>query len=168
MGPPIHVPFVAGLLDPDTFTAVAASGYPARFLAIDANDPGAYGRLVRRLWSVGRGLIICEHDVVPTRAQLTAIRECGHDWCSYSYDSDLYPDGPYFGLVKFSAAVMATHPRAAEVALHRGSGKELEVAWWEVDSCMARDLQIRGVPWFRHTPPVHHAHKGPASGVPVT
>jgi hypothetical protein len=164
----VYVPFVAGRLHPGTWAAVAGSGLPAQFWAIDPADTGAYGRLVRRLWVKGADMVICEHDVVPTRDQLTAIADCGHGWCSYGYDSDLYPDGPYFGLVRFSGQVMRAHPRAAEVALHTGNSKQYEVGWWEVDAMMARDLKIRGVAWFQHRPPVHHAHNGPASEAPVT
>jgi hypothetical protein len=162
--PTVYVPFVAGMLHPATYATVTAARLPAQFWALDRSDEGAYGRLIRRLWAKGDTFIICEHDVVPSAEQLHTIAACGHDWCSYGYDSDLYPDGPYFGLCKFSARVLAAHPRAAEVALHRGPGKEAEVGWWECDSCLARDLFIRGVEWSRHAPPVHHAHRGPASG----
>lgn len=155
---------MAGLLNEATWAAVLQAGGAAQFLALDPDDVGAYGRLVRRLWAKGEDMIICEHDVVPTRAQISALRQCDHGWCSYGYDSDLYPEGPYFGLVKFSSRVMHAHPRAAEVALHRGSGKEIEVEWWQVDSALARDLKIRGVPWHQHHPPVHHAHVGSPSG----
>jgi hypothetical protein len=160
----VYVPFVPGRLHEETWRAVIGAGGPAQFLALDPDDDGGYGRLIRRLWAKGDSFIVCEHDVVPTRAQLATLQGCGHDWCSFPYDSDLYPDGPYFGLVRFSSRVMRDHPRAAHVALHRGSGKELEVGWWEVDSCMARDLHIRGVRWHRHTPAVQHAHDGPPSG----
>lgn len=160
----VYVPFVHGWLDIETWRAVAASGYPAQFLALDRADDGAYGRLLRRLWARGDTFVICEHDVVPTLEQLATLQDCGHGWCSYGYDTALYPDGPYFGLVKFSAAVLAAHPLAAHVALHTGSGKELEVGWWECDSCLARDLQIRGVEWHRHLPPVIHRHQGAPSG----
>lgn len=164
----VYVPFVDGMLHPDTAKAVLGSGLPAQILALDRADVGAYGRLIRRLWAKGEGMVICEQDVIPTRHQLHALQDCGHDWCSFAYDSDLYPDGPYFGLCRFSSRVMREHPRAAEVALHRGSGKEIEVSWWECDSCLARDLFIRGVKWERHLPPVYHAHHGPPSGVVVS
>ena len=160
----IIVPFVHGHLHPDTLKAVQYSGYWCRFCDLDPNDAGAYGRLVRQLWRSQVSVIICEHDVVPTQEQLNTLQACDHDWCSYSYDGDLYPGGPMFGLVRLSGRLMADHPHAAEVALVIGKRRDTEAEWWRVDALMARDLQIRGVPWFEHSPAVHHCHVGPPSG----
>jgi hypothetical protein len=152
------------MLNQGTCRAVQQSSYWTRFVDLDPNDPGAYGRLIRQLWRSRTTVIICEHDVVPTPAQLYRIASCGHDWCSYSYDDGLYPDGPMFGLVRFSGAIMAAHPHAADVALVIGKRRDIEAEWWRVDALMARDLKIRGVPWTQHEPAVHHAHVGPPSG----
>jgi hypothetical protein len=118
------------------------------------------------LWARAETFIICEHDVIPTPEQLTEITGCGHGWCSYGYDDDLYPRGPMFGLVRFGRDVMVDHPAAAEVALVIGKRRDTEAEWWRVDSLVARDLMIRGVEWFEHTPTVHHVHAGPPSGPP--
>jgi hypothetical protein len=160
------VPFVDGMLDQDTCRTVTHSGYWYRLCRLKIGDDGAYGRLVRQLWAYGDTFIICEQDVVPTVDQLEAIVDCDHDWCSYSYDDGLYPDGPMFGLVKFSSRVLAKHPMAAEVALVVGKRRDQEAEWWRVDALIARDLKIRGVPWFMHEPAVHHVHRGPPSGPP--
>lgn len=160
----IIVPYVHGHLAQETMVAVRSSGYYSRFVDLDPLDLGAYGRLVRQLWRSRSTVIICEHDVVPTREQLTTLHECEHDWCSYSYDGDLYPGGPMFGLVRLSGRMMTEHPHAAEVALITGKRKDLEAVWWQVDALMARDLKIRGVAWHEHSPAVHHAHVGPPSG----
>lgn len=169
MGQPVGrttvvVPFVHGMLNEDTCRTVAYSGYWHRFCDLDPLDEGAYGRLVRDLWGRQTSFVICEQDVIPTVDQLETIVECGHDWCSYSYDDGMYPDGPMFGLVKFSGRVMREHPHAAEVALVIGKRRDTEAEWWRVDALMARDLKIRGVPWFMHEPAVHHVHRGPPSG----
>jgi hypothetical protein len=160
----VIVPFVHGMLNQRTVRAVVNSGHWHRFCDLDPRDPGAYGRLVRDLWARGSAFVICEQDVVPTGAQLDTLVGCGHDWCSYSYDDGLYPDGPMFGLVRFSGRVMARHPHAAEVALVIGKRRDVEAEWWRVDALMARDLKIRGVEWVQHEPAVHHAHVGGASG----
>jgi hypothetical protein len=160
----IIVPFVHGKLHPDTLKAVQYSGYWCRFVDLDPSDAGAYGRLVRQLWRSQVGVIICEHDIVPTPEQLTTLQTCDHDWCSYSYDDGLYPRGPMFGLVRFSGRLMADYPHAAEVALVIGKRRDTEAEWWRVDALMARDLTIRGVAWHEHAPAVHHAHVGPPSG----
>jgi hypothetical protein len=160
------VPFTDELVRPATVAAVAGSGHPHRFVAMDPGDVGAYGRLFRRLWEEGETFVIVEHDVVPTGDQLKEILTCGHSWCSYAYDQSLYPPGPYFGLVRFDSSVMAAHPRAADVALLIGRSRDQEAEWWHIDSLVARDLQIRGVPWTQHQPPVTHLHSGPPSGPP--
>lgn len=160
----VVVPFVHGMLNRETCQTVAHSGYWHRFCDLDPGDLGAYGRLVRDLWQMGTTFVICEQDVVPTIDQLDRIVECDHDWCSYSYDDGLYPDGPMFGLVRFDARVMAEHPHAAEVALVIGKRRDQEAEWWRVDALIARDLKIRGVEWFMHEPAVHHVHVGPPSG----
>lgn len=160
----VVVPYVHGMLNQETYRAVQYSGHWCRFVDLDPADLGAYGRLVRRLWRSQTTVVICEHDVVPTRAQLDCIVSCEHDWCSYSYDGNLYPGGPMFGLVRFSGSVMVAHPEAANVALVIGKRRDIEAEWWRVDALMARDLKIRGVPWHEHQPVVHHAHVGPPSG----
>lgn len=162
----IVVPYVHGSLCLETLAAVRGSGLYHRLVDLDPLDPGGYGRLVRQLWRSRCTVIICEHDVVPTFEQLRTLHLCGHDWCSYSYDGDLYPSGPMFGLVRLSGRLMADHPHAAEVALVTGKRKDGEAEWWQVDALMARDLKIRGVEWVEHFPVVHHAHAGPPSGPP--
>lgn len=162
--PRLVCPFAPGRLRWETSVALQTSGYPVDWVRLPASDPTAYGRLFRDLWSAGETFVICEQDVVPTQDQLDDIMGCGHPWCSYEYDNDLYPDGPMFGLVRFDRRVMSEWPLAAGVALVVGKRRDMEVAWWNVDSHVARDLMIRGVKWARHTPPVHHAHVGPPSG----
>jgi hypothetical protein len=120
--------------------------------------------MFRRWWAECHTFVICEHDVVPTVAQLDRIVSCGHEWCSFQYDDGLYPVGPMFGLARFDASVMIEHPYAAEVALVIGKRRDVECEWWRVDSMVARDLMIRGVKWHQHEPAVHHAHIGAPSG----
>ena len=160
----VVVPYVELMLNRGTYDAVVGSGLPHLFVQLDELDQAAYGRLFRRLWAEGEPTIICEHDVIPTKAQFDVLATCGHDWCSFSYADDLYPDGPMFGLARFSGRVMRTHPHAADDALVVGRRRDTEAEWWRVDSLVARNLQIRHVPWHMHTPAVRHAHVGAPSG----
>jgi hypothetical protein len=164
--PYVIVPFVHGRLHPDVVPAVQGSRLPYRLEDLDPTDEGAYGRMVRRLWRLQRTFIICEHDVVPTFDQLRGIAGCGHDWCSFAYDDDLYPPGPMFGLARFSRRLMRDHPHTAEDALVTGRRRDSEAEWWRVDALMARSLLIRRVEWHRHEPAVHHVHVGAPSGPP--
>jgi hypothetical protein len=160
----VVIPYVDGMLNEGVLPAVRASGLPWVAYPLERGDLGAYGRLWRRLWALRETVIVCEHDVIPTVAQLLALTMCGHDWCSYNYDDGMYPAGPMFGLARFSGTMMAEHPYAAEVALVIGKRRDIECEWWRVDSMVARDLMIRRVSWNMHEPAVHHAHVGAPSG----
>lgn len=166
VAPRLVCPFVAGRLHPGTSVALMMSGREVTWARLPRADDAAYGRLFRDLWAGGHTFVICEHDVVPTDAQLADILGCGHGWCSFDYDTDLYSPGPMFGLVRFGAEVMAEHPFMPDDALTLGNRRDHECEWWRVDSQVCRSLTIRGVPWHRHTPAVHHAHAGPPSGPP--
>lgn len=159
-------PFVGGGLHPDTAVALQMSGVEVTWAKLPRGDMGAYGRLIRDLWAGGETFVVCEHDIVPTARQLAEIVSCGHPWCSFLYDDDLYPPGPMFGLCRFDSAVLRQWPLAAEVATIIGNRRDTECEWWRVDSLIARDLRIRGVPWVAHDTLVHHAHVGPPSGPP--
>ena len=159
-------PFTAGGLRPQTARALHASGLEIEWAQLPSHDEHAYGRLFRHLWSAGRTFVIVEHDIVPTVAQLQAIATCGHEWCSFLYDDELYPDGPMFGLVRFDARTMALWPHAAGIATVIGRRRDEEAEWWRIDSLVARDLNIRGVPWTAHPGRVQHLHHGAPSGPP--
>lgn len=154
----IHVPYVPGRLVPATKLAIEQSGFPYLFHELPIGDDGAYARLVRNLWNLKRSMIICEQDVVPTIEHLHQMVACSHDWCSYCYDDGSHPEGPMFGLVHFTGAVMQAHPWAADDALVVGKRRDTDHHWGSVDSAMARNLMIRGVKWYRHIPNVHHSH----------
>ena len=182
----IVCPYVAGKLARPTQEALAMWPAPITWCQLPTDDHGAYGRLFRDLWRRGETFVICEQDIVPTVDQLAEISTCGHDWCYYGYDDNLYPEGPMFGLVRFDGRVMAEHPDAADRALSGSDGAGWQAPWWHVDSLVCRDLTIRLArpapegdgpdaqewarhPWKRagcvtHLPPVHHAHVGPPSG----
>ena len=162
----VSVPCVADKLCRDTVRAVVASGYPYRFVFLNPDDDAAYGQWWRRVWARGETVIVCEHDVVPTKAQLATVQRCGHGWCSFAYHGSMYPRGPMFGLVRVADRTMHDHPFAADVALEDGERRPEPVPWWNVDSAMARDLMIRGVQWHEHLPPVTHLHPGRPSGPP--
>lgn len=160
----IVVPYVEPMLNHETYRSVVCSGIPTMFVQLDRLDEGAYGRLFRRLWSEGQDTIVCEHDVVPSTLHWQTLQSCNHDWCSYSYDDNLYPEAPMFGLARFSGRVMRAHPHAADDALVVGKRRDMEAEWWRIDGLIARNLQVRHVPWHMHTPDVRHVHIGPPSG----
>ena len=154
------------MLRDETRDAILAGPLPWRFVEFDRGDEKAYGRWVREMWADRAGLLICEQDIVPTHDQLLDIGTCGHDWCCYPYDDDLYPVGPMFGLARFSARLMRTHPHAAERALVGGYWGDEEAVWWNVDARVARDLLIRlgQGSYCMHDTAVRHLHVGAPSG----
>jgi hypothetical protein len=144
----------------ETRQALLQAAVPVEWVRLDRSDPFGYGRMLRRLWRQERTFVICEQDVVPTVSQLWEIVSCGHLWCSYGYDDGNYPEGPMFGLCRFDWRLMHMWPAAAEISTIIGSRRDYEAEWWRVDSLLARDLQIRQVPWVKHLPPVRHIHPG--------
>lgn len=158
----IVVPYVQGKLSANAERVVKLSGWAYSILRLPADDPGAYGRLVRNLWRGASDLVVCEHDVEPTAGQLADICTCGHDWCGFNYDDGYCADGPTFGLVRLSRRLQVRCPLAADIALMVGARKDKEAPWWLVDSLMARDLMIRGEVWRAHPGRVHHVHERPA------
>ena len=156
----VVVPYVLGRLEPATLRAVVSWPGGVDLVRLPAEDRGAYARLVRSLWSAGEGFMVCEQDIVPTRAQLLELATCHARWCSFLYDADHYPDGPMMGLCKFSTPLLRAHPHAADVALIVGRRRDADAEWWNVDNRMARDLSIRHVPWCCHDSRVRHLHPG--------
>ena len=160
----VVVPFVEGMLSPETRRVVTLSGYHYRLCSLDRNDEGAYARLIRHLWRWPCDLVIVEHDVEPTIGQLEEICECGHDWCGFNYDDGLYPDGPMFGCVRFSDRLIRRQCHRADDRLIVGKRKDQDCPWWQVDTQMAQGLMIAGERWIAHDSRVHHVHAGAPSG----
>jgi hypothetical protein len=178
----VVVPYVEGMLRPETQAVVEQCGYAHRFVELGTDDDRHYGRLWRRLWSEGETFVICEHDVAPTLAQLDTICSCSHAWCSFNYVGGGFPNGPHFGLARYDARLMVAYPLAGEVGTRlpenpkwqrscdprvrlngeraQKGGDEGIVEWWHMDSRVQRDLIVRGVEHHVHKPPVEHLHYG--------
>lgn len=155
----VIVPYVHGMLNPGTYRAVRYSGHYYRFVDLDPIDPGNYGRLIRQLWRSQATVVICEHDVIPTREQIDTICWCCHDWCGFSYNHPDYHPGPSLGLTRFSAHLMALSPLTAERATLSDRERGTERGWRDLDAYITRDLTIQRVEWHEHSPPVDHAHQ---------
>lgn len=74
----------------------------------------AYFDALRERWEDGTSFINVEHDIVPRDTSLIDLEACPYDWCAAPY---AYLDRPRqfgLGLVKFSTALIARHPRMFE------------------------------------------------------
>ena len=163
----LFCPYVAGKLAPETRAALEAFAPWTQFVELPVGDLTAYGRLIRTLWRERESFALCEQDVVPTAPQLDELMECPGEWCTHLYADDRYPDGPMLGLAKFSAAAMKRWPGAMDDALVVGNRRDIEVSWWEVDARIARDFEIKRLPWCLHDSRVRHLHTGPlGQGMP--
>lgn len=154
----VVVPFIDGMLSRELLRVVKLSGYHHRLVQLDRTDPGGYARLIRRLWRFPSDIVLVEHDVEPTLAQLEEIGECSHDWCGFNYDIPTPAHGPHLGCVRISRRLMARRPMAADVSMVVGPNRDGDRHWGEVDYHLARDLIIRGEHWIAHPGTVHHAH----------
>lgn len=49
-----------------------------------------YGRVLQAIWEMNHPFILCEHDMVPTKAQIEALKECPEPLClsHYRYEGE--------------------------------------------------------------------------------
>lgn len=159
----VAVPYVAGMLRPDTFDAVAHGGHPATFYAFDRTDDGAYARLVERLWGRRETFVVVEQDVVPHAGAIAELVQCPAPWCSHCYDDPGYQRVPMLGLAKFAASLLAKTPEVATTVLRDGARHAVPVHWRQLNEVLVAHLLARGVTWHRHLPDVEHHHREPCA-----
>lgn len=145
-------------LRPATRRAVAA--WPDREFVYVGGDDYEYGRLLRELWEDGETVYLCEHDMVPTLAQLEEIAACSCDYGCFPYAWTTCV-GPAMGATKFSADLMATYPDVMEIACRIPSNYGEPGHWRQLDvwvqAAVLRDWY--GEQPHVHLPPVTHLNE---------
>lgn len=155
----VVVPFVAGMLQPATRQAVERQAPHAQLWRLDADDQGAYARLLAAMWSAGRTFLIVEQDVVPPAGSLAAMGSCEHPWCAVPYSVGGGPILGMLGCSKFAGNFTATHPSLADVWLRRRFKGQAWCPWRSCDTALAGGMRTAGAAPHMHLPAALHLHR---------
>jgi hypothetical protein len=156
--PTILVPYVDGMIRPETTEAVTRYNATQVFYPLDPAEDGAYGRVLDQFWDIGGDLLVIEQDMVPTHYQIASILACPEPWCTTPYH---YGDGRYIaslGFAKFSHDLRQAHPAAAILASRDNKGVAYRAHWKSISENLARQLTRWHVPQHQHEGHVTHLH----------
>lgn len=159
----VVVPFVSGMLHPETQRVVLGCGWPTTWHCMDAADTGAYARLVERMWGRHEAFVIVEQDVVPPAGAIDELIYCPWSWCSHCYDDPSYQRAPMLGLCKFDGVLGVQLPEVATSVLRDSHHHRDPVHWRQLNEVLTAHLFHRRVPWHRHAPDAVHHHREPAA-----
>lgn len=154
----IAVPFVDGMLRPETLAALDAWGGPYTTWPLERANPQDYAGKFLAWWNTPGDLIVIEQDIVAPPGLITELAACEDVWCSVRYHVG---DGRYttgLGMAKFSGILKRAHPWAGHniVADPRGSGRMVD--WISLNEAVERHLTRLGVACHIHDTPVEHLH----------
>jgi len=156
--PVVVVPFVEGMLRPETETALNVWGGCHGLWPLDRRDPYAYATLMAQLWNHGSDLIVIEQDMVPTPQQISSLIACPEQWCSHFYHvgAAVYTTG--LGFCKFSAGLQSELPLAAmHASTHPRKGGGL-MPWQGVNEAIERAICRRHIAQHVHDGNIVHLH----------
>lgn len=145
--PLVYVPYVPGMLRPETEAALAPHN-PVHAV-LDPEDPAAYWGLLSGVWADGLTFAVVEQDVVPEPGTVEGFAACPQGWCAVPY---LWGDLPLtaFGCVRFRDSFIARHP---DVFCRI---PEAQRDWRSLDSMVIGELHRRGESEHVHGPRALH------------
>lgn len=146
--------------------ALASARVPYETVQLPGDDPGAYARLLGFCWALPGDLVVCEHDNVPTAAQVVELADCGHDWCGFAYDKDGRKVVRALGFTRFSAGLRARHPGLGRDVTLIQDDRPRWCPWESLDSRLALALIGHQETWTEH--PGQVAHRGLAIPSPAS
>jgi hypothetical protein len=154
----VVVPYVRGMLRPETHAAVLAQRRHAELVELARSSPTAYARLLIEKLTPGRTVIVVEQDIVPPRNAIQNLSWCHHVWCTipYRHGGELKVD--MLGLAKFGGWLHTLHPRWIEAALLGGVGGHVWPHWRSCDTLVARWLRVVGIEPHVHRGEALHLH----------
>lgn len=154
----VTVPYVAGLLRPETFHAVSTGGRAYVFVELDRTDPGAYAKYVASRWPMRGEWCIVEQDMAPTPEQLAELARCERRWCRFPYDYDGRTIPGSFGVVRFRHGLRADWPRAAAEMARHNHNTVTWPHWASVSERLGAILTRHGETPHVHDSVVAHHH----------
>lgn len=155
----VLVPYVAGMLCPQTTAAVIGYTYPVHLIPIPAEDPFRYAALMRVWWASPFNTIIVEQDMVPPAGSLDRLVMCPEPWCTLPYLISGRIETAALGTAKFSGALKEGMPDIATVAARNHNGKGSPMTWRSLDASLAKALYARGLhPHVHYKDQAIHLH----------
>ncbi len=154
----ILVPYVAGMLNPETERLLGehAPGYERA--EIDPADMSAYWRLLAEAWGDPGELIVIEHDIGVGPDVIPGFAACSQPYCTHAYPIDGHI-AACLGCTRFSAALKAAEPDLLVEVGEDGSAGLPARDWRRLDVRILDALRKRGYAQHRHLPDVLHYHK---------
>jgi hypothetical protein len=119
---------------------------------VDVSEPGAYRKLLAKLWEHEEDVVIVEHDILPWPGAVAALWECPEPWCwnAYMLRGQVRCDLPAFGCVKLTATLMAMVGDLWDI-------DNINTATWEMlDTHLRIVAEEKGITAHLHQPPVVH------------
>jgi hypothetical protein len=144
MNVPILCPYTD--LRPETKTALA--GYDVTFVDVSGGDDWYFWAL-QGAWHRGAGILVVEHDIVPSPGAIEWLQECACDWGGVPYQVGLNI-GSWLGCVRFSPEIMRRVPDAFD--------RMERTHWQSLDGQLLPYLWLRGEREHRHWPAIQHLH----------
>jgi len=154
----VLVPFVPGMLRPQTKAEVIRQRPAAMFVPTPREDDTSYARVLIEASRLPGHLVVVEQDVVPPPGAIRQLLQCVHPWCYHllALDGRLTP--ACLGLAKFDAGLKVRFGDWMAEAV-KGTG-ETDRGSFAVscDVGIARWMERQGVPAHVHEPPPVHLH----------
>lgn len=160
----VVVPYVAGYLRAQTSDAVATCGVKVEMHPLEASDPYNYAKWLQSVWNTGGDLIVVEHDMVPTAADVRGLVRCEAEWCAHFYHVGMSRYVTGLGFCKFGHNLQRRLPLAAvHAASDPRTGRGL-VPWQGLNEAIERTLVRRKVTQHVHEGYIPHLHYPEVTG----
>jgi hypothetical protein len=154
----ILVPYVAGMLHPETVRLLGEHAPGHGLAEISPADMSAYWRLLAAAWREPGELVVVEHDIGIGPEVVPGFAACPEPYCGHPYNAA----GSLLaclGCTRFSAALKAAEPDLLEV-VGEVTGDGLPARdWRRLDVRISDELKRRGCAVHVHEPAVEHFHE---------
>ena len=156
--PIIYLPYVDGMLRPETLAVAHASEIPYCAWPLPREDRGAYARAFETWWETMQDLVVVEHDMIPPAGMLREMIECPEDWCSANYHVGNGRTTTGLGITRISWRVKARYPGAGYNAARDMRDRSRYTDWVSLNESVDRHLYRLGLRQHIHFPNPVHLH----------
>lgn len=160
----VVVPYVPGMLRPETVTAVTEQVDYATLFPIDAEDQTGYTRMFLALFGGHKDLVIIEQDIVPASGSIKGMLRCGYDWCTCPYPVSGVECVDALGCVRFSAALQQAFSTVIYQVAREHNGKGAPRTWRNLDQAVRALLTSKGLRPHHDHPAAAHLHDYESEG----